>query len=102
MRLECQNLAGHVDQRHRGALWPASWPSQDREAIMITDRTFFSFLKCGRKAFLQAAGNPGEQPDIDRVQRDLDALYRRRAVGVLLGAYQPADVVVDPASWAAI
>jgi predicted RecB family nuclease len=69
---------------------------------MITDRTFFSFLNCGRKAFLQAAGNLGEQPDIDRVQLDLDALYRRRAVGVLLGAYQPADVVVDPASWAAI
>jgi predicted RecB family nuclease len=72
------------------------------EAIMITDRTFFSFLNCQRKAFLQSAGMTGEQPDTDRVQIDLDRLYRRQAIGVLLGAYRPADVVVDPTSWEAI
>jgi predicted RecB family nuclease len=69
---------------------------------MITDKTFLSFLNCRRKAFLQAAGIPGQQPDIERVQLDHDALYRRRALEALLGACQPADVVVDPTSWAAL
>jgi predicted RecB family nuclease len=69
---------------------------------MITDRTFLSFLSCRRKAFLQTAGSPGEQPDIERVQVHLDALYRQRALETFLGAYQPSDVVVDPPSWAAI
>jgi predicted RecB family nuclease len=69
---------------------------------MITDRTFLSFLNCRRKAYLQTAGSPGEQPDIERVQLDLDALYRRRALEAFLGACPPSDVVVDPPSWAAI
>jgi predicted RecB family nuclease len=69
---------------------------------MITDRTFLSFLNCRRKAFLQTAGSPGEQPDIERVQLDLDALYRRRALEAFLGACQPSDVVRDPTSWAAV
>jgi predicted RecB family nuclease len=69
---------------------------------MITDRTFLSFLDCRRKAFLQTAGSAGEQPDIERVQFDLDALYRRRALEAFLGACQPSDVVRDPTSWAAV
>ena len=69
---------------------------------MITDRTFLSFLNCQRKAFLQTAGSPGQQPDIERVQLDLDALYRRQALDAFLGACQPCDVVVDPTSWAVI
>jgi predicted RecB family nuclease len=69
---------------------------------MITDKTFRSFLNCRRKAFLQAAGSPGEQPDIERVQLDLDTLYRRRALEVLVGGCQPPDVVHDPPSWAAV
>src|SRR5262245_4009411 len=72
------------------------------ETIMITDRTFRSFLNCRRKAFLQTAGSPGEQPDIERVQLDLDPLYRRRALEAFLGACQPCDVVYDPTSWAAV
>jgi predicted RecB family nuclease len=69
---------------------------------MITDRTFLSFLNCRRKAFLQTAGSPGEQPAIERVQLDLDALYRQRALEAFLGACQPSDVVRDPTSWAAV
>jgi predicted RecB family nuclease len=69
---------------------------------MITDRTFRSFLNCRRKAFLQIAGSPGEQPDIERVQLDLDTIYRRRALGAFLGACRPSDVVYDPTSWAAV
>ena len=69
---------------------------------MITDRTFISFLNCRRKAFLQTAGSPGEQPDIERVQFDLDTLYRQRALEAFLGAYQPSDVVRDRTSWAAV
>jgi predicted RecB family nuclease len=69
---------------------------------MITDRAFLSFLNCRRKAFLQTAGSPGEQPDIERVQLDLDALYRRRALEAFLGTYQPSDVVRDPIAWAAV
>jgi predicted RecB family nuclease len=72
------------------------------EAIMITDRMFLSFLNCRRKAFLQTAGSPGERPDIERVQLDLDAFYRRRALETFLGASQPSDVVRDPSSWAAV
>jgi predicted RecB family nuclease len=69
---------------------------------MITDRTFLSFLNCQRKAFLQTAGSPGEQPDIERVQLDLDALYRRRALELFLGTCQPSDIVFNPPAWVAI
>ena len=69
---------------------------------MITDRTFLSFLNCRRKAFLQTAGSPGEKPDIERVQLDIEALYRRKALEAFLGACQPSDVVRDPTSWAAV
>ena len=69
---------------------------------MITDRTFLSFLNCRRKAFFQTVGAPGAQPPIERVQLDLDALYRRRALEAFLGACRLSDVVVDPPSWAAI
>ena len=75
---------------------------------MITDRTFLSFLNCRRKAFLQAIGSPGEQPDIERVQLDLDALYRQRALKTFLGACPspfplPPDID-DPvdAEWEAV
>lgn len=71
------------------------------ETIMITDQTFLSFLNCRRKAFLQTVGAPGERPPIEIVQLDIDALYRRRAVEVFLGACRLSDVVVDPPSWAA-
>lgn len=60
---------------------------------MITDRTFRSFLNCPRKAILQTIGSPGEQHDIERVQRDLDALYRPRALETFLGGCQPSGVV---------
>src|SRR5262249_15752829 len=66
-----------------------------KETIMITDRTLRSFLNCPRKAFLQIAGSPGEQPDIRRVELDLEALYKRRALETFLGACQPSDVVYD-------
>jgi hypothetical protein len=72
------------------------------EVIMITGRTFLNFLNCQRKAFLQTAGNSGDQPDIERVQLDLEALYRRRALEALLSTFEPFDVVVDPTSWTAI
>jgi predicted RecB family nuclease len=69
---------------------------------MITDQTFISFLNCRRKAFLQAAGNRGEQADIERVQLDLDALYRRKTLEEYLAPYPPSDVLLDPGSWAAV
>jgi hypothetical protein len=67
---------------------------------MITDTLFLSFLNCPRKAFLQAAGCPGAQPDIERVQLGLDASYRHRALERSLGARQSSEVVVGPTSWA--
>jgi predicted RecB family nuclease len=69
---------------------------------MITDQTFLSFLNCRRKAFLQTAYSPAEQPDSVRVGLDLDVIYRRRALEVFLGTYEPSEIVVDPSSWAAI
>jgi predicted RecB family nuclease len=69
---------------------------------MITDRTFLNFLNCRRKAFLQAAGSRGQQPEIERVQLEFDVLYRRRALEAFVGHYRLSDVVVDPTSWASI
>jgi predicted RecB family nuclease len=69
---------------------------------MITDQTFLSFLNCRRKAFLQTSCGPGEQPSTERMQFDLDVLYRRRALEVILRACQPSEIAVDPISWAAI
>jgi predicted RecB family nuclease len=69
---------------------------------MITEQSFLSFLNCRRKAYLQTAGSPGEQPHIERVQLELDTIYRRRALEAFLAVWPPSDVVVDPPSWAAI
>jgi predicted RecB family nuclease len=65
---------------------------------MITDRTFGDHLHCGRKAFLKAAGTPGEPHDIERVRTDLDGDYRRRALGDYLARYDERDIVRSPPS----
>jgi predicted RecB family nuclease len=69
---------------------------------MITDQSFLSFLNCPRKAYLQTASCPSERPDIEKVEAELDVLYRRRALETFLSPFRPDEVVVDPPSWAAI
>jgi predicted RecB family nuclease len=65
---------------------------------MITDKIFGDHLRCGRKAFLKAAGSPGEQHDIERVRNDLDVGYDRRALEGYLARYDKREIVHGPLS----
>jgi predicted RecB family nuclease len=65
---------------------------------MITDETFDNHLRCGRKAFLKATGQPGELHDIERVRSDLDGAYSRRALVDYLARYGERDIVRSPPS----
>jgi predicted RecB family nuclease len=69
---------------------------------MITDETFGNHLRCGRKAFLKATGQPGELHDIERVRIDLDGAYSRRALGDYLARYGERDIVCSPPSLEAV
>jgi predicted RecB family nuclease len=74
--------------------------AQDREGKMgmINDDMISNHLHCGRKAFLKAAGTPGEFHEIERVRIDLDETYRRRALGVYLARYDEREIVRSPSS----
>lgn len=65
---------------------------------MINDDMISNHLHCGRKAFLKAAGTPGELHDIERVRIDLDETYHRRALGVYLARYDEREIVRSPPS----
>ena len=63
---------------------------------MITNDTFVSFLHCNRKAFLRAAGIPGQPTDIETVLLDFGRVYRRQALKAFLAPYREQDVLHDP------
>lgn len=65
----------------------------------ITDDTLLSYLNCKHRAFLEATAFPGEQPDFERVQLDLDRLYRRQALESYLAAHPGCVIVRDPRSF---
>src|SRR5260370_41687876 len=63
---------------------------------MVTNDIFVSFLNCNRKAFLRAAGSPGDPTDIETVLLDLGQTYRRQAMEAFLVPYPAKDVLHDP------
>src|SRR5260370_831235 len=65
-------------------------------APMVTNDTFVSLLHCNRKAFLRAAGAPGQPTDIETVLLNLGQAYRRQALEAFLSAYPAQDVLHDP------
>ena len=82
----------------------ASW-SQPVEVLertakmgIITNETLINHLHCRRKAFLKAAGTPGELHDIERVRSDLDGAYIQRALEVYLARYVEREIVRSPPS----
>jgi predicted RecB family nuclease len=63
---------------------------------VVTNDTFVSFLHCKRKAFLRAAGIPGQPADIETVLLDLGRVYQRQALEAFLAPYREQDVSHDP------
>jgi len=69
---------------------------------IITNETLINHLHCRRKAFLKAAGTPGELHDIERVRTDLDGAYIQRALKVYLARYVEREIVRCPPSLEAV
>ncbi|MGE5754443.1 MAG: TM0106 family RecB-like putative nuclease, partial [Planctomycetaceae bacterium] len=65
---------------------------------IITNETLINHLHCRRKAFLNAAGAPGEVHEIERVRIDLDGAYIQRALEVYLARYVEREIVRSPPS----
>jgi predicted RecB family nuclease len=65
---------------------------------IITNETLINHVHCRRKAFLKAAGAPGEVHDIERVRSDLDGAYIQRALEVYLARYVEREIVRSPPS----
>ncbi len=70
----------------------------DGQMGLITNETLINHLHCRRKAFLKAAGTPGEVHDIERVRIDLDGAYIQRAREVYLARYVEREIVRSPSS----
>lgn len=65
---------------------------------MITNDTFLSFLHCPRKAHLKTYGSLGEPVDIERIQLELERLYRQQALEEFLRSAPPCEVIRNPPS----
>jgi predicted RecB family nuclease len=70
--------------------------SETKRSPVISNDTFVSFLHCNRKAFLRAAGIPGQPADIETVLLDFGRVYRRQALKAFLAPYREQDVLHDP------
>src|SRR5262245_27224720 len=77
---------------------PVEMPERTAKMGVITNETLINHLHCRRKAFLKAAGTPGEPHDIERVQRDLDGAYIQRVLEVYLARYAEREIVRSPPS----
>src|SRR5262249_14572055 len=77
---------------------PVEMPERTAKMGIITNETLINHMHCRRKAFLKAAGTPGEPHDIERVQRDLDGAYIQRALEVYLARYAEREIVRSPPS----
>ena len=74
----------------------ARFALKPKRSPVITNDTFVRFLHCNRKAFLRAAGIPGQPADIETVLLDFGRVYRRQALKAFLAPYREQDVLHDP------